>query len=424
MRAFIPQDYDVFAGLDVDKKSISVTFTNHQGFIQSKRIPYRVEHLVGYVRKHFTDKKVAFAYEAGPTGYGLYDGLVAQAYPCLIAAPAMIPRAPGQRVKTNRLDSRGLSENLRGGQLKSIHVPSPLYRELRHLTQLRDTMVSEVMAMKQRIKSLLLFEGIEFPPAPAGSQWSLIVKAKLRKLPCSNTVRFKLDQLLDSLEFAEKQAVKATKEIRRFCKNDPELSQCIEYVRSIPGIGWIVASQLLARIGDWREIKNVRQLAGFLGLVPTENSTGDRTDRGSITHTGDGRLRAKLIQGSWSAIRQEGELREFYRSVCRTHARNIASRVAIVAVARKLSTRISAVLMEQRPYVVREKVHSAPLTQEETSPQGTTRREPEPGEQALDGSIHETEIPGPCALEKGALQVSVTAVCRATHSRQSLFGRG
>ena len=82
----------------------------------------------------------------------------------------MIPRAPGQRVKTNRLDSRALSENLRGGQLKSIHVPSPIYRELRHLTQLRDTLVSEVAGMKQRIQSLLLFEGIAFPSAPAGSR--------------------------------------------------------------------------------------------------------------------------------------------------------------------------------------------------------------------------------------------------------------
>ena len=129
-------------------------------------------------------------------------------------------------MKTNRLDSKALSESLRGGQLKSIHVPSPLYRQLRHLTQLRDTMMSEAVGMKQRIKSLLLFEGIAFPPAPAGSQWSFIVKAKLRKLPCSNTVRFKLDQLLDSLEFAEKQIFKTTKEIRRFCQTDPELSQC------------------------------------------------------------------------------------------------------------------------------------------------------------------------------------------------------
>ena len=379
-KTFVPRDYDVFAGLDVDKRSISVTFTDHQGLIRSMRIPYSVEHLLNYVGKHFAGQKVAFAYEAGPTGYGLYDGLVAQGSPCLVASASMIPKAPGQRVKTNRLDSRGLSENLRGGQLKSIHVPSQLYRELRHLTQLRDTFVSEGVGMKLRIKSLLLLEGIGFPPAPAGSQWSFMVRDKLRHLPCSGTVRFKLDQLLDSMEFYEKQVLKSTKEIRRFCQNDPELSQCMKYLMTISGIGWIVASQLLARIGDWREIKNVRQLGAFLGLVPTERSTGDKTDRGSITHTGDGRLRSKLIQAAWSAIRQDDELREFYRSVCRTHPRDRGPRVAIVAVARKLSTRISVVLMQQRPYVVREKVHSTPLTQEETVPQGTTRRQAEPGE--------------------------------------------
>ena len=183
-------------------------------------------------------------------------------------------------MKTNRLDSKALSENLRGGQLKSIHVPSPTHRHLRHLTQLRDVLVSELAGMKQRIKSLLLFEGIEFPPAPPGSQWSFMVKDKLRKLSCSGTVRFKLNQLLDSLEFNEKQVLKTITEIRRFCRNDPELCQCIEYLMSIPGIGWITASQLLARIGDWRELNNIRQLAGFLGLVPTEHSTGERVDRG------------------------------------------------------------------------------------------------------------------------------------------------
>src|SRR6266576_4258324 len=379
-QTFIPRDYDVFAGLDVDKKSISVTFTDHQGFLKSLNMPYKVEHLVNYVRKHYPDKTVAFAYEAGPTGYGLYDGLEAQAYPCLIASPSMIPKAPGQRVKTNRLDSRGISENLRGGQLKGIHVPTTLYRELRHLTQLRDALVSEVVAMKQRIKSLLLMEGLEFPPAPAGSQWSFLVKDKLRKLPCSSVVRFKLDQLLDNLEFGEKQVLKTTREIRRFCQNDPELSQCIEYLKSVPGIGWIVASQMMARIGDWRQIKNIRELPAFLGLVPTERSTGKRTTRGSITHSGDPRLRSKLIQASWSAIRQDGELREFFRSVCKTHTRPAASRVAIVAVAHKLCVRAAVVLMKQRPYEVREKVQSAPLTQEETVPQGTTRRPAVPGE--------------------------------------------
>jgi transposase len=377
---FIPQEYDVFAGLDVSKKSIAATFMSHRGFIRSLQMPHSVKYLLNHVRKHFADQKIAFVYEAGPTGYGLYDGLAAHGYSCMIAAPAMIPRAPGNRVKTNRLDSRGLSESLRGGQIKSIHVPSAVYRELRHLTQLRDTMVRQAAAHKQRIKSLLLLEGIEFPPAAAGRQWTLRVKAQLRKLECSRTVRFKLDQLLDTLEFSEKQVVNSTKEIRRFCKEDAELSQSIAYLMSIPGIGWIVASQLLARIGDWREIDNVRQLGSFLGLVPTENSTGDSVDRGSITCLGDGRLRSKLIQAAWSAIRQDAELREFYRSLCRRNPRGRGARIAIVAVARKLSTRIYAVLKNQRPYIVKEQVHSAPLTQEETSPQGTTRRCAEPGE--------------------------------------------
>jgi transposase len=377
---FIPQNYDVFAGLDVSKKSIAATFTSRQGFIRSLQMPHNVDYLLNHVRKHFADQKIAFVYEAGPTGYGLYDGLAARGYSCLIAAPSMIPRAPGRRVKTNRLDSRGLSESLRGGQLKSIHVPSPIYRELRHLTQLRDTVVRQAAAHKQRIKALLLLEGIDFPPAAAGRQWTLRVKAQLRKLECSRTVRFKLDQLLDNLEFCEKQVLSSTKEIRRLCKEDKELSQSIAYLMSISGIGWIVGSQLLARIGDWRQIDNVRQLGSFLGLVPTENSTGETVDRGSITRVGDGRLRSKLIQAAWSAIRQDAELREFYRSVCRRNGRGKGPRIAIVAVARKLSTRVYAVLKNQRPYVVREQVHSAPLTQEETSPQGTTRRCAEPGE--------------------------------------------
>src|SRR5262249_46548317 len=107
--------------------------------------------------------------------------------------------------------------------------------------------------------------------------------------------------------------------------------------------------------------------------VPSERSTGEKTHRGAITHSGDGRLRSKLIQASWSAIRQDGELREFFRSVCRRHPRGVGARVAIVAVARQPRTRISGVVMRQQPDEGRKKIHLAPLTQEETSPQGTTR---------------------------------------------------
>lgn len=361
---FIPRDYEIFAGLDVDKQSISVTFADHGKLVKSLRLPYSSEQLVSYVRKHFPAQRVAFVYEAGPTGFGLYDDLVAEGHPCLVVAPSMVPSAPGQRVKTNRLDSKKLSEGLRGGQLHSIHVPSPVYRELRHLVQLRDTHVHQMTATKCRIKSLLLYQGMAFPAEDG--RWSARALGELKLMPCSGAVRFKLDQLIRTLQFHFQSAVMVQKEIRRFCQNDPELRQSISLLTSIPGIGWIVASHLVARLGDWREINNVRQIGGFLGLVSSEHSTGDHQDRGAITRAGDSRLRNKLIQSAWVAIGKDPELRAFYRRIYQRHPQKVAARKAIVAVARKLTTRIYAVLKEQRPYEFRVDSSAAPLTAEET----------------------------------------------------------
>ncbi len=91
---FIPRQYEVFAGLDVDKNSIAVTFSDHTALLRSLRMPYSAEHLLNYTRKHFAGRKIAFAYEAGPTGFGLYDCLTAQGHPCLVVAPSMVPTAP------------------------------------------------------------------------------------------------------------------------------------------------------------------------------------------------------------------------------------------------------------------------------------------------------------------------------------------
>jgi transposase len=361
---FIPRDYDVFGGLDVDKKSIAVTFTDHGIMQNSFKLPYSASQLLSYTRKHFPGQRVAFVYEAGPTGFGLHDELKEASYPCLVVSPAMVPTARGQRVKTNRLDSKKLSEGLRGGQLRSIHVPATSYRELRHLVQLRDSQVAQLTASKCRLKSLLLYEGIPFPAA--NGKWSGRVLQQLEAVPCSATVRFKLDQLIDALGFHYRSAAKVQKQIRHFCQNDPELRQCISYLTSLPGIGSITATHALARLGDWRQISNVRQIAGFLGLVSSEHSTGDKENRGEITRIGDSRLRNKLIQCAWVAIRKDPELRAFYRRIYERQPKKVAARKAIVAVARKLTTRMYAVLKEQRPFVIRPDSSIAPLTAEET----------------------------------------------------------
>src|SRR5437773_2495842 len=197
--SIIPAHFDIFAGLDVDKKSMATTFTDHGTLFKSLRLPYSSTQLLNYVAKHFPGKRIAFVYEAGPTGFGLHDDLVAQNRTCLVVAPSMVATAPGNRVKTNRLDSKKLSVQLRGGELRGIHVPGRSYRELRHLVQLRDTQTRQLTATKCRIKALLLYEGIAFPET--SERWNAQAIAGLRTLPCSSEVRFKLDHLIGTLYF-------------------------------------------------------------------------------------------------------------------------------------------------------------------------------------------------------------------------------
>jgi len=367
---FLPRDYDIFAGLDVDKKHIDATFSDHAQGMKSMKIPYSADHLLAYTRRHFPGKRVAFAYEAGPTGYGLYDQLTAAGHPCLVVAPSLVPTAPGQRVKTNRLDSKKISTTLRGGELKSIYVPTGPFRALRHLVQLRDTFVRQAVAAQVRIKALLLFENIAFPD-PHG-RWSVAAWTALRTLDCGPSIRFKIDRLLLAAEFAQEQTRQTTRELQRLCQSEPTLAAMRDLLLSVPGIGRIIATHLMARLGDGRFLRNGRQLPGFFGLVPCEDSTGDTVNRGSITRAGDRRLRAKLIQAAWVAIRQDDGLYEFYTRIYRRNPRPIAAQKAITAVANKLCKRIACILKERRPYVVREASRTA-IKEETATPQGETR---------------------------------------------------
>ena len=170
--------------------------------------------------------------------------------------------------------------------------------------------------------------------------------------------------MLDTLAFHFLSAAKVQKQIRHFCNHEPELCQNLSFLTSLPGVGTITATHALARLGDWRQISDVRQIAGFLGLVSSEHSTGDKVNRGEITRIGDKRLRSKLIQCAWTAIRKDPELRAFYRSIYARQPKKVAARKAIVAVARKLTTRMYAVLHQQRPYVIRPDSSITPLTAE------------------------------------------------------------
>lgn len=187
-----------------------------------------------------------------------------------------------------------------------------------------------------------------------GSPWSKAVLESLKKDPAYEKVRFKLDSLLASLEFLAGESRRVTREMVRYCRSEPELLESLEYLKSIPGIGWVVAAEVLARVGDWRRLENVNELASFFGLTPWEDSTGNSVKRGNITRMGHSRTRSMLVEASWVSIRKDPELAAFYRRIHRSHPKPIAAKVAIVAVARKLTRRIYAVLTQRRCYVLRE----------------------------------------------------------------------
>lgn len=238
-----------------------------------------------------------------------------------------------------------------GGSLRGIRVPSQRYRDLRHRVHVRQAHVSEATATMFRIKALLLTEGLSFPSAPPGSQWTPRVVKQLAAMPCPAPVRFTLDSLLETLALHQEQAQKVLDETLRFCHEDPELSQSLGFLMSAPGVGPVVAVVLMAHVGDWRGLTRVREMGAFVGLVPCESSTGDEVDKGPITHAGDGYLRSILIEAAWTAIRHDAGLKAVYRRVYRRHPRDRAARIAIVAVARKLASRLFCLLKERRCYL-------------------------------------------------------------------------
>ena len=347
------EEYELFIGLDVDKASISVSVRDKEDLLRSLKMPYDAQNLLSFIERHYPGKRAIFVYEAGPTGFGLYDAIVRSGHSCLVVSPGSIPKIPNNRVKTNRLDSKKLAELLSGLQLRGIRVPPESIRELRSLVHLRYTYMQDIRAYKCRIKAELLKEGIAFPKAPKGGQWSQAVVGALRRLDCAPVIGYKISSMLDHIEHLAKQMWLVEVTLKSHVNCDQDLKRCIEYLMSCPGIGWRIACYVLARIGDWRYLGGSNEAGAFFGLVPTEDSTGDRTQRGSITKCGDPRLRSMLIQGAWTAIRKDSELKAFYKRICASHSKKTGARVAIVAVARKLAERMHCVLKEQREYELR-----------------------------------------------------------------------
>ncbi len=186
--------------MDVDKHSIVTLHVDHLGVEHTVRMPYDAKKMLHYVSHYLSDKRVAFVYEAGPTGFGLADDLLAAGYACMVVNPAQVPTARGQRVRTNRLDARKLAYQLRGGDLKGILVPSMKYRYLREYVTLRKMHINESVKCKQRIKALFLRYSLPWPGAKMDAPWSNALIKQLKTYACASALQFKLASLLEQAD--------------------------------------------------------------------------------------------------------------------------------------------------------------------------------------------------------------------------------
>lgn len=345
-------EYDIFIGIDVDTKSYALTIRDQHNLRESKKMPAKHEQLRSFIQRRFNGHRVLCAYEAGCTGFSLRDYLLQHEQSCVLISPLSIPKAGNQRVKTNRIDSDKIATMLKENNYKALRVPEGVYRDMRQLVQSRENYARGLRVAKQRIKSLLLYNGLSLTELEADSHWSNRFIKNLHQLSCSYVVRQRLNLLLEDVDYNKRQLLRVLKELKAFCANHDEIHSYIHLLRTIPGIGFITATSLLGRIGDPKLLTDPRELSAFVGVVPSEYSTGENVYRGRITRLGNPTLRSLLVEAAWVAITKDPELKQFYDRIRARHHVVFASRKAIVAVARKMTHRIYRVLKDHREYII------------------------------------------------------------------------
>jgi transposase len=257
--------------------------------------PAAVDKLVRKLAAKFA--RLTFCYEAGPTGYGVYRQIRSLGQECVVVAPSLIPRRPGERVKTNRRDALSLAKLLRAGELTAVWVPDERHEAMRELTRARGTAAEDLRRKRQHVSAFLLRHGLHY----AGkSSWS---KAYLRWLGELKFAHVEQRIVFEEMLLAVRQASERVERLEQAigaALPDWSLAPVVTGVMAMRGVDLVAASGFLAETGDLSRFTAPPELMGFLGMVPSERSTGDRIERGPITKAGNRRARRILVECAWS----------------------------------------------------------------------------------------------------------------------------
>ena len=333
----------LFIGVDLHKERWHVTIRTTDVELWSGSIPGRWESFQLLLHR-YRQCTVQVVYEAGCFGFWLHDRLIEHGVECLVTPPSLVPQEAGNRVKTDRKDSRKLAHLLAKGLLKRIFVPGKKECYHRQVVRRRRQMIGDRTRVQNRIKAELRFYGMNISE-PVG-KWT---KGFMENL---NSIRFEdrfmqesFNHLLEQYRFLAGQIEKQNVLIHELSETELYRER-VEILKSVPGIGTIAAMELLLELQDVARFQHADQLAAYVGLTPSQYSSADKIRLGRITKAGKHSVRATLVQVAWQLIRKDQAMREKYERI-KTRS---GARRAIVAIARTLLLRVRRMWLDSVPY--------------------------------------------------------------------------
>jgi transposase len=331
-------------GIDVHKKDWTVHVLCEGEELYHGTITAEADRLISLL-KRFGAGEVHTVYEAGPTGYWLHDALLEAGFDSMVTPPSLVPRVGG-RVKTDHRDSKKLTTMLAGGFLRRVHVLSPEERAHRQLLRTRNQIERHRKQTQGQIKSMLLFHGQR---APTGlvERWS---EAHVRSLAEMDweypALKVSMGALVSLFRFLDGQLKALNQEIETLAQTD-KYRERVGLLTQIPGMGIYSAMTILIELQNVERFRRADQLASYLGLTPSQRSSGETVRMGGITRCGNSRLRTRFVESSWTLIRYDMDMRKVYE---RIKHQTGSGKKAIVAVARRLALRVRRVLLDAKPY--------------------------------------------------------------------------
>ena len=296
-------EYGAYVGLDVHKETIAVSVARPgrgaaEDWGEIGHTAKAIGKLVDRLGVAFGGEVLLFCYEAGPCGYGLHRRLLALGHECQVVAPSLIPTKPGERIKTDRRDARRLATSLRSGELTAIWIPDDEQEAMRDLTRAREDFKHEQRRARQQLNAFVLRHDHHWPARR--SRWTQVHYQWLESLTFAHEWQGQVrDEYLEAVRAASQRVADLDARLER-ALGQWSLAPVVHALVALRGIDRLSAMVLLAELGDLRRFASPRQLMGYLGLVPSEHSSGPRRRQGAITGTGNRRGRRILVESAWS----------------------------------------------------------------------------------------------------------------------------